>query len=280
MLCIRSVCPHKVSLVGRHESNGTEHVNALLLGHLRRLVHDERLVSKWASDIVLPLINHALATTPNSELGGLTPAELKFGTLDFQHFRMPQQLVPGHHYGDFVKQLDKNLSTVRSISSAHQLSLREKRQKDTTIRNTFQQNDLILWNPREHENSFRSSKLAPKLLGPYIVQDQLGNDITCRHLRMNTNHVFHSSRVTPYIGNINDAEDLALLDKDEYVIEAIISHRGNWNHLKSMQFMVKWSGYSTAENTWEPWSSLRRTIQLHDYLRLKNLSKYIPIAFK
>ena len=272
--------PHKVSLVGRHESNGTEHVNAILLGHLRRLVHDERLVTKWASDIVLPLINHALATTPNSELGGLTPAELKFGTLDFQHFRMPQELVPGHHYGDFVQQLDRNLSTVRSISCAYQLSLREKRQKDTTIRNTFQQNDLILWNPREHENSFRSSKLAPKLLGPYIVQDQLGNDITCRHLRMNTNHVFHSSRVTPYIGNINDAEDLALLDKDEYVIEAIISHRGNWNHLKSMQFMVKWSGYSTAENTWEPWSSLRRSIQLHDYLRLKNLSKYIPIAFK
>ena len=112
VLCIHSVCPHKVSLVGRHESNVTEHVNALLLGHLRRLVHDGRLVSKWASDIVLPLINNALATTPNSELGGLTPAELKFGTLDFQHFRMPQQLVPGHHYGDFVQQLDKNLSTV------------------------------------------------------------------------------------------------------------------------------------------------------------------------
>ena len=110
--------PHKVSLVGRHESNGTEHVNALLLGHLRRLVHDERLVSRWASDIILPLINHALATTPNSELGGLTPAELKFGTLDFKHFKLPLQLVPGHHYGEFVQQLDKNLSTVRSISSA------------------------------------------------------------------------------------------------------------------------------------------------------------------
>ena len=35
--------PHRISLVGRHESNGTEHVNALFIGHLRRLVHDERL---------------------------------------------------------------------------------------------------------------------------------------------------------------------------------------------------------------------------------------------
>ena len=30
----------------------------------RRLVHDERLVHKWASDTVLPLINHAMATMP------------------------------------------------------------------------------------------------------------------------------------------------------------------------------------------------------------------------
>ena len=32
--------PHEVSVVSRHESNETEHVNTLLLGHLRRLVHD------------------------------------------------------------------------------------------------------------------------------------------------------------------------------------------------------------------------------------------------
>ena len=56
--------PHRVSLIGRHESNGTEHVNALLLGHLRWLIHDERLVHKWASDTVL-----------NTELGDLFLAE-------------------------------------------------------------------------------------------------------------------------------------------------------------------------------------------------------------
>ena len=39
-----------VSIVGRHESYGTEHVNGLFMGHLRRLVHDERLIHRWASD--------------------------------------------------------------------------------------------------------------------------------------------------------------------------------------------------------------------------------------
>jgi hypothetical protein len=41
--------PHHVSLVGRHESNGTEHVNQLFLGHLRRLVHDLRLTHKCSA---------------------------------------------------------------------------------------------------------------------------------------------------------------------------------------------------------------------------------------
>ena len=37
-----------------------EHVNGLFVGQLRRLVHDERLTIKWASDTVLLLINHII----------------------------------------------------------------------------------------------------------------------------------------------------------------------------------------------------------------------------
>ena len=51
------------------------------MGHLRRLVHDERLTHKGASNTVLPSTNHALASSPNDELGGFSPAELKFGTI-------------------------------------------------------------------------------------------------------------------------------------------------------------------------------------------------------
>ena len=114
--------PHHISLIGRHESNGTEHVNALYMGHLRRLVHDERLVHKWASDTVLPLINHAMATMPNSELGGLSPAALKFGTLDIPHFDLPTPLAPGHNYCDFVARLD-NRQTVKTVGRFPQVNV-------------------------------------------------------------------------------------------------------------------------------------------------------------
>ena len=119
--------PHRVSLIGPHESNETEHVNALLLGHLRRLVHDERLIHRWASDTILPLINHTLSTAPNSELGRLSPAELKFGTTDYHRFNLPLPLVPGSYHCDLVQQLGNNLATVRAITTAFKQSLRTGR---------------------------------------------------------------------------------------------------------------------------------------------------------
>ena len=268
--------PHKVSLIGRHESNGTEHVNSLLLGHLRRLVHDERLVHQWASDTVLPLINHALATSPNTELGGISPAELKFGTTDFKRFSLPIKLVPGHNYGDLVRQLDHNLATVRSATANYQQSLRVSRQDDTLSRNTYQPGDLILWNPREHPMAFRSTKLAPKLLGPYIVKQQLRNTVICTHSQFHTEHSFHSNRISPYIGSLNDAQRISILDKDEYVVDSILDHRGTFTKLSTVFFLVHWHGYDSTSDSWEPWKSLRNVAALHAYLRSKNLTKHIP----
>jgi hypothetical protein len=47
---------HNISIIGRHESNGTEHVNALFVGHLRRLVHDERLTTNGLLIQYYPLL--------------------------------------------------------------------------------------------------------------------------------------------------------------------------------------------------------------------------------
>ena len=271
--------PHKVSLVGRHESNGTEHVNALFLGHLRRLVHDERLVHRWASDTVLPLINHAMATSPNAELGGLSPAELKFGTIDFARFHLPPPLVPGHNFTELVTQLDNNLAIVRSITHAFQAQLRESRHS-TTAHNHYQPGDFVMWNPREHVHSFRTSKLAPKLLGPYEVIYQDVNDILCKHPSLHTRHTFHAERVTPFVGTTADATTLGHLDRDEYVVDSVLNHRGNWQQLTEMEFLVHWHGYDTSSDSWEPWRVLRSVAALHDYLRHNNHENKIPKKFR
>ena len=272
--------PHRISIIGRHESNGTEHVNGIFMGHLRRLVHDERFTHKWASDTILPLINHALATTPNSELGGLAPTELKFGTVDHSRFQLPPPLSPGHSYGEYVNQLNINLSTVRAITSQFQNELRQKRQASITKQNVYQKDDLILWNPKEHSKAFRSSKLAPKLLGPYTVITHIGNNVTCLHTQLNTQHVFHTDRISPYIGTIQSAQKIGLLDREEYIVESIVAHRGKWTHLKSIEFLVHWQGYTSDSDSWEPWTSLRLVQALHEYLQKIGHANKIPLPYR
>ena len=58
-------------------------------------------------------------TMPNTEIGGLSPVEVKFGTRDRARFKLPPPLLPGHTYCDLVTALDCNLAIVRSITSLY-----------------------------------------------------------------------------------------------------------------------------------------------------------------
>ena len=265
--------PHLISLVERHESNGTEHSNHLFMGHLRRLVHDERLANCWSCDHVLPLITHAILTTPNEELGGYSPMELKFGTLAFQYFELPTSIPPGGQgYTHFVQCLNENLRVIRSLTSQFQLEVREYKQRLNENQNVFQPGDLILWNPKEHQHSHRVTKLSPRLYGPYIVIEQLRNDVMCRHLSLNTEHKFHSSRVYPFFGNLQEAKRVAMLDSEEYLVESILEHEGDPRRKTSMRFLVKW----LDSNTWQSYYSLHDNSVFHKYCRNNGLSRIIP----
>ena len=172
--------------------------------------------------------------------------------------------------------LDRNLSVVRSITSSYQQTLRSQRTATTPANNKFQPGDYLLWNPLETPQSFRSSKLSPKLLGPYEVIKQTKNDITCRHVITNIVSKLHSSRVTPFVGSSDAATSAALLDRDEYIIDSVISHRGNPNRVTSLEFLIRWHNYSSEHDTWEPWAEVKKVSVVHNYLHANNMSNIVP----
>ena len=98
---------HKVSLVGRHESNGCESLGGQFLRHLRTLVNDKRLNSRWSDDTVLPLINFALCSHETPETGGYTPFQMKYGTQDAEYFRLPANLTPGARAAETYQLINK-----------------------------------------------------------------------------------------------------------------------------------------------------------------------------
>jgi Chromo (CHRromatin Organisation MOdifier) domain len=55
----------------------------------------------------------------------------------------------------------------------------------------------------------------------------------------------------------------------EHEVEAIIAHKRQGSHYK---YLIKWKGYPSAENTWEPESNLKHSPNLLDtYKRKKKL---------
>lgn len=52
----------------------------------------------------------------------------------------------------------------------------------------------------------------------------------------------------------------------EFYIEKIIAHRGDFKNDKLLEFKVKWLGFSSKKNSWEPFANLKHTKCLDEYL--------------
>ncbi len=63
-----------------------------------------------------------------------------------------------------------------------------------------------------------------------------------------------------------DNVQVAAVDHQEYIAEAIIAHRGSPKKKSKMEFLVRWAGYSEEENTWEPYAGVKDLAALDAYL--------------
>ncbi len=63
-----------------------------------------------------------------------------------------------------------------------------------------------------------------------------------------------------------DIEQVAAIDKDTYLIDSIVSHKGPKNGPKSkLFFKVHGLGYETKDDTWEPYKNIAKTEALQKY---------------
>ena len=269
---------HKVSLVGRHESNGCESLGGQFIRHLRTLVNDKRLVDRWSDKMVLPLVNFALCSHNTLETGGLTPFQLKYGTQDAEFFRLPADLEPGARSHEILRRLDKDLQTIREISLDLQTRIVEDRKKNDSPAAHYEVGDFVLWNPREKQSDFAPSKLGPNWFGPYEVLSQSKNDITMKHMCIHTVEVQHISRLKPFIGSWEDAVQYAKLDYNQYDIQGILYFTGNPHKRSSMLFNVTFLFDGNTENKMIPYSAdFDKTQQFEEFI---NRSPYLfPLKY-
>ena len=119
--------------------------------------------------------------------------------------------------------------------------------------------------------------------GPLRVVSRNGDTYTLQNLVNNKQEIVHLKRLNPfYYDPLHvDPREVANHDSQHYDIDCVLQHKGSAKRPSKMEFLVRWMpiGNKTDE-TWEPWSGLRDTIQLHNYLRENKIARIIPRKFK
>ena len=89
---------------------------------------------------------------------------------------------------------------------------------------------------------------------------------------------FHITNIRPfeYDPLTVDPRQVANIDQDMIDIVNITSHTGNPKRRAHMKFLTKWTD---GDETWEPWSNVRRTEECHKYLEAHGMKHLIPREF-
>ena len=279
---------HVLTLAASKQENAAvENANKRAQEFLRTMLFDHRIISRWSD--VLPLVQRIMMAEPN-EVIGVSPAQLLFGNaiqLDRGIF-LPQLPVSGVETEVALSDwADRMLSAQRVLLDTAQ---RLQRQRDLMHMEQFNgvptrfeigSYVLVSYNPQKM-NGRPPTKFHPRLKGPYLVANILGDKYTLQNLVNDELEDFHVTRLREfrYDDRFVDPRDVALRDVEEYYVERILAHTGNPTKLKTLQFHVKWRGFDESYNTWEPWKNLRETERLHLYLISKGLQKLIPAKFR
>lgn len=105
-----------------------------------------------------------------------------------------------------------------------------------------------------------SRKLWPRFIGPFEISERIG-DLSYRLVlppEYRMHDVFHVSLLRRFYPSERPVRPPPLFytnKRAEWTVEAIIGHKGNG---ATRRYEVKWLGYPSSDNTWEPLSNLTR----------------------
>lgn len=279
----------------KQENAIVERANKEVMRHLRGIIFDTRVKKEWS--VVLPLVQRIMNAHPHQSIG-IAPAQIIFGNAvqldrgilfhgDHVDVTNPNTLTPS------IKQyLDRLLSAQSKIvqcAQEHQLAtdqaraaLIQKRGRGN-IPTEFPINSYVLLKYHSGLNDSRGpTKLHTRWQGPYRVVGSRGDQYTLQNLVTSRESMHHVKELAPFRWNADlvDPKEVAWRDNDLFQIEQVVSHTGDMNRVSTLQFRVRWLGYSPEEDTIEPWKNLRNNGKLHEYLRKIGKYSKIPQEFR
>jgi len=121
---------------------------------------------------------------------------------------------------------------------------------------------------------YHTPKLAPRCQGPFRVNKVISPVAyqLVLPLSWGIHNVFHASLLLPYREttthgpNFEHPPPSLIEDAEEYEVEAVINHR-HYGRRHQLQYLIKWKGYPSSDNTWEPKDNVHAEDLVKEYHR-------------
>ena len=288
---------HLTILPYSHEENSiVERENRKVLRHLRAIVFDRKIKSKWSK--ALCLIQRFLNTTDVSSTG-FAPNQIIFGNnvkLENSVLYNPYEKNPtalqsnifGNHkkesnsitYTKYISDLldcqAEILARAQQIQSivANQ-HIKRKQAQNNSSDTELQLNSYVLWERPDGilNKDSRPDKLSSHYRGPYRVISYNGSRIDIQNVSTKQIKIVHISELVPFKfdPNLVNSQTVALHADQEFEVEKILDIRGTRNtktkryNRKDLFVKVLWKGYPEDEATWEPYKELKGNNKFYNF---------------
>ena len=229
---------HTFSIADKH-ANGVERTIGEVVRHLRAIVYDESKdgvnLDVFRDPSWLDSVQYILNSEINSETG-FSPFTLTFGEDAEKYMTMAKgNLLEKPHAR--LSKLNANLVQLNEASKQIQHKLISTRKSAGVL-----PEDQNMYQPGDYVEFDAGAKVVPKMSfrykGPYCVQRQVANDVTCRHMATGEVKKLDVSDLRLYSGDKEQAEAMARRDHDQHIIDKVLYCTGNPLLRTSLVFRV------------------------------------------
>ena len=255
-VCSRLGIERKLSTPAHPQTDGqTERMNQTLEQYLRSYINYEQ--DNWEE--LLPFAEMAMNNAVSASTRR-SPYEANYGfkpRFDFLSETKNDSNVPAadeflENLKKIWNEVSKNLSLTRERMKTQQGKRREARE--------FEVGDMV-WLETKHLSRTRpSEKLDYKRVGPYKILEKINANAYRLELPIGSRQhdVINVEKLTPFIKASDERRSVYPAPEivngyEEFEVERILAER----RIKRKKFyLIKWKGYSDAENSWEPEENL------------------------
>ena len=153
------------------------------------------------------------------------------------------------------------------------------------------QKDQKVWLEATHLKTMHpTTKLAPRRYGPFVVTKVISPVVyqlaIPKHWKIHD--VFHTSLLTPYIEtpthgpNYEELPPELIDEQPEWEVDAILDSR-RFGRTKTLQYRIRWKGYSAAHDSWEPATQVHAPDLVAKYYKSKGktaIKSITPVSLR